>query len=181
MHVLHVNTCQFNCKCGCNFQHQVLGDDPLDFGFRISRQKGSGQGFTRFEHKGYVAKPGLQNKTAGSISMGRRNITVAAIFTLCASARFVTRHATSQTTWQCGRGGTGRRAALRSLWDNIPWKFESSRPHHFRQLLSFNPPHSVCGWAWSSNILHEKCVKKSSPNISKPTQKKIILKTKNKR
>ena len=29
-----------------------------------------------------------------------------------------------------GRGGIGRRAALRSLWDNIPWKFESSRPHH---------------------------------------------------
>ena len=30
----------------------------------------------------------------------------------------------------CGRGGIGRRAALRSLWGN-PWKFESSRPHHF--------------------------------------------------
>src|SRR5690606_25638753 len=29
----------------------------------------------------------------------------------------------------CGRGGIGRRAALRSLWGN-PWKFESSRPHH---------------------------------------------------
>ena len=28
----------------------------------------------------------------------------------------------------CGRGGIGRRAALRSLWGN-PWKFESSRPH----------------------------------------------------
>ena len=28
-----------------------------------------------------------------------------------------------------GRGGIGRRAALRSLWGN-PWKFESSRPHH---------------------------------------------------
>ena len=27
-----------------------------------------------------------------------------------------------------GRGGIGRRAALRSLWGN-PWKFESSRPH----------------------------------------------------
>ena len=30
--------------------------------------------------------------------------------------------------WLCGRGGIGRRAALRSLWGN-PWKFESSRPH----------------------------------------------------
>jgi hypothetical protein len=29
---------------------------------------------------------------------------------------------------RCGRGGIGRRAALRSLWGN-PWKFESSRPH----------------------------------------------------
>ncbi len=29
-----------------------------------------------------------------------------------------------------GRGGIGRRAALRSLWDSIPWKFEASRPHH---------------------------------------------------
>jgi hypothetical protein len=28
----------------------------------------------------------------------------------------------------CGRGGIGRRAALRSLWGNS-WKFESSRPH----------------------------------------------------
>ena len=36
----------------------------------------------------------------------------------------------------CGRGGIGRRAALRSLWGN-PWKFESSRPHHF--LASFGP------------------------------------------
>src|SRR5438876_7239553 len=34
----------------------------------------------------------------------------------------------------CGRGGIGRRAALRSLWGN-PWKFESSRPHH----LSLKP------------------------------------------
>ena len=31
----------------------------------------------------------------------------------------------------CGRGGIGRRAALRSLWGN-PWKFESSRPHQNR-------------------------------------------------
>ncbi len=29
----------------------------------------------------------------------------------------------------CGRGGIGRRAALRSLWGSTPWKFESSRPH----------------------------------------------------
>ena len=35
----------------------------------------------------------------------------------------------------CGRGGIGRRAALRSLWGN-PWKFESSRPHH--SLLAKN-------------------------------------------
>ena len=32
---------------------------------------------------------------------------------------------------RCGRGGIGRRAALRSLWGN-PWKFESSRPHQKR-------------------------------------------------
>ncbi|WP_210207262.1 hypothetical protein, partial [Pseudochrobactrum asaccharolyticum] len=32
----------------------------------------------------------------------------------------------SVSTTQCGRGGIGRRAALRSLWGN-PWKFESSR------------------------------------------------------
>ena len=31
---------------------------------------------------------------------------------------------------QCGCGGIGRRAALRSLWVNNPWKFESSQPHH---------------------------------------------------
>ncbi len=30
----------------------------------------------------------------------------------------------------CGRGGTGRRAALRRLWVNNPWRFKSSRPHH---------------------------------------------------
>ena len=35
----------------------------------------------------------------------------------------------------CGRGGIGRRAALRSLWGN-PWKFESSRPHHFPDIFS---------------------------------------------
>ena len=35
----------------------------------------------------------------------------------------------------CGRGGTGRRAALRSLWVNIPWKFESSRPHQISLSL----------------------------------------------
>jgi hypothetical protein len=34
----------------------------------------------------------------------------------------------------CGRGGIGRRAALRSLWGN-PWKFESSRPHHHKTAL----------------------------------------------
>ena len=37
-----------------------------------------------------------------------------------------------------GRGGIGRRATLRSLWDNIPWKFESSRPHQsFKARYSF--------------------------------------------
>lgn len=35
----------------------------------------------------------------------------------------------------CGRGGIGRRAALRSLWGN-PWKFESSRPHHRKSAES---------------------------------------------
>ena len=34
----------------------------------------------------------------------------------------------------CGRGGTGRRATLRSLWVNNPWKFESSRPHQFPEI-----------------------------------------------
>ena len=34
----------------------------------------------------------------------------------------------------CGRGGIGRRAALRSLWGN-PWKFESSRPHHYNIMI----------------------------------------------
>ncbi|RVA18545.1 hypothetical protein EN935_35500, partial [Mesorhizobium sp. M7D.F.Ca.US.004.03.1.1] len=41
--------------------------------------------------------------------------------------RFATRRepvGSGSTT--CGRGGIGRRAALRSLWGN-PWKFESSR------------------------------------------------------
>lgn len=33
-----------------------------------------------------------------------------------------------------GRGGIGRRSALRSLWRD-PWKFDSSRPHHC--ILSF--------------------------------------------
>ena len=33
------------------------------------------------------------------------------------------------TLWG-GCGGIGRRAALRSLWANNPWKFESSQPHH---------------------------------------------------
>ena len=37
----------------------------------------------------------------------------------------------------CGRGGIGRRAALRSLWGN-PWKFESSRPHHHPSPTSAN-------------------------------------------
>src|SRR6185437_2568721 len=34
-------------------------------------------------------------------------------------------------TMACGRGGIGRRAALRSLCRKA-WKFESSRPHHDR-------------------------------------------------
>jgi hypothetical protein len=38
----------------------------------------------------------------------------------------------------CGCGGTGRRAALRSLWMNNPWKFESSQPHHFTPCVSLN-------------------------------------------
>ena len=40
---------------------------------------------------------------------------------------------------RCGRGGIGRRAALRSLWGN-PWKLESSRPHQrnpLRRVFSF--------------------------------------------
>ncbi len=41
---------------------------------------------------------------------------------LHAASRFVPAPTTG------GRGGIGRRAALRSLWGN-PWKFESSRPH----------------------------------------------------
>lgn len=46
---------------------------------------------------------------------------------LHAASRFVPAPTTG------GRGGIGRRAALRSLWGN-PWKFESSRPH---QLISW--------------------------------------------
>lgn len=38
----------------------------------------------------------------------------------------------------CGRGGIGRRAALRSLWGN-PWKFESSRPHQNLPKSQWNP------------------------------------------
>jgi hypothetical protein len=38
----------------------------------------------------------------------------------------------------CGRGGTGRRAALRSLWEIIPWKFESSRPHQLSENIPNN-------------------------------------------
>ena len=37
---------------------------------------------------------------------------------------------------RCGCGGTGRRAALRSLWANTPWKFESSQPHQFSYQIS---------------------------------------------
>ena len=43
------------------------------------------------------------------------------------------RHAGSWTS-RGGCGGIGRRAALRSLWANNPWKFESSQPHHFLVL-----------------------------------------------
>ena len=36
------------------------------------------------------------------------------------------------TTIKCDRGGIGRRAALRSLWEFIlPWRFKSSRSHHY--------------------------------------------------
>ena len=30
-----------------------------------------------------------------------------------------------------GRGGIGRRARLRIWWSIAPWRFKSSRPHHF--------------------------------------------------
>ena len=48
-------------------------------------------------------------------------------------------------SWTCwgGCGGIGRRAALRSLWANNPWKFESSQPHHF----SFQIPRKHKGFA----------------------------------
>ena len=46
------------------------------------------------------------------------------------------RNPTSETTKEtkarkgrCGHGGIGRRASLRCLWGNTPWKFESSWPH----------------------------------------------------
>ena len=46
----------------------------------------------------------------------------------------------------CGRGGIGRRAALRSLWVNSPWKFESSRPHHlFPDMINERPRLWVAG------------------------------------
>ena len=40
---------------------------------------------------------------------------------------------------RCGCGGTGRRAALRSLWANTPWKFESSQPHQLLQSITCHP------------------------------------------
>ena len=40
---------------------------------------------------------------------------------------------------RCGCGGTGRRAALRSLWANTPWKFESSQPHQIHQSIICHP------------------------------------------
>ena len=40
---------------------------------------------------------------------------------------------------RCGCGGTGRRAALRSLWANTPWKFESSQPHQIHQSITCYP------------------------------------------
>ena len=49
----------------------------------------------------------------------------------------------SPRTFRSGCGGIGRRAALRSLWANNPWKFESSQPHHF----SFQIPRKHKGFA----------------------------------
>ena len=72
-----------------------------------------------------------------------------------------------------GRGGIGRRAALRSLWGN-PWKFEFSRPHHSLRdetrsaasAADFRPPAVSAfvlhrpgfadGWAMGSSLLPEK-------------------------
>ena len=45
----------------------------------------------------------------------------------------------SPWTFRGGCGGIGRRAALRSLWANNPWKFESSQPHHFSVTLDVQP------------------------------------------
>lgn len=44
----------------------------------------------------------------------------------------------------CGRGGIGRRAALRSLWGN-PWKFESSRPHQYLLKQAFGRLETTSG------------------------------------
>ena len=54
---------------------------------------------------------------------------------LCAPEPFATcsRAGAIRRLPRCGRGGIGRRAALRSLWGN-PWKFESSRPHQQNRL-----------------------------------------------
>ena len=49
---------------------------------------------------------------------------------------------------RCGRGGIGRRAALRSLWGLTPWKFESSRPHQITDVHNGKILYSI-GIGWS--------------------------------
>jgi len=72
------------------------------------------------------AIPGASGRASAGPSGGAFRLIVSGRF--CYSpARIRARGPTSPLT-RCGRGGTGRRAALRSLWGN-PWKFESSRPH----------------------------------------------------
>ncbi len=34
-----------------------------------------------------------------------------------------------------GRGGTGRRAGFRSRWDDVPWRFDPSRPHPMQAVV----------------------------------------------
>jgi hypothetical protein len=72
--------------------------------------------------------------------------------------RFATRRepvGSGSTT--CGRGGIGRRAALRSLWGN-PWKFESSRPHQFYAPRAAPNPTRLPG---DTGLLRQSCFPKS--------------------
>ena len=54
-----------------------------------------------------------------------------------------------QVTSSCGRGGTGRRARLKS-WSRKGWRFKSSRPH--RPLSKFTTFALVMGVAHTVSV-----------------------------